>query len=63
MINIKKHAGWRSATKRRRCEGDQCIRFLPVLSQYKLLGNIDILFDTIHSVPVVIGKQPVIIIL
>lgn len=50
-------------TKRRRCEGDQCIRFLSIVSQNKLLGNIDILLDTIHSVPVVIGKQPVIIIL
>jgi hypothetical protein len=56
VLNIRKYAGWRSATKRRRCEGDRCIGLLSVVSQYKLLGNVDILFDTIQSVPVVIGK-------
>ena len=63
MVNIKKYAGWRSATKRRICEGDQCVGFLSVVSQYKLLGNRDILFDTTQSVPVVVGKQSLIIIL
>lgn len=47
MVNIRKYAGWRKATKRRRCEGGQCIGFLSVVSQYKLLGSIDILLDTI----------------
>lgn len=50
-------------TKRRRRKGDQCIAVLSFVPQNKLLGNIDILLDTIHSVPVVIYKQPVIIIL
>jgi hypothetical protein len=63
VVNIRKYAGWRSATKVRRCEGDQCIGFLSAVSQYKLLDNIDVLFDTMLSVPVVIGQEPVIIIL
>lgn len=63
MVNIRKYAGWRSATKLRRCKGDQCIGFLSSVSQYKLLDNIDVLFDTIKSVAVVIGQEPVIIIL